>query len=436
LSNNSATANTTVSPAIANLVVTMTDSPDPAFVGGNLTYTVSLSNLGSSPASDVVVSGAVPDGINLVSATPTQGTCSATTPLTCNLGTLSGSGSSTISIVVTPTTEGVKSFTVSATSTTADANPSNNSATSTTAVGEPGPGIQGMIDLAADGDTILVPTGNYAGGIDFKGKNVTLQSQSGPAVTVINGGGGTAVRMGPDGTIHGFTITGSFSSAIVAQQSGSKIIGNVFEGNTNGLSGIGAAIHGNSASPTIEGNIFRNNTCDSQLPSGVVSFINASSPLIVNNVFAGNPCRGLNLTLPEGNAPRVLNNTFVANNVGIRVSRQVPQGTQVHRNNILVQNGVGLQLDFSTDANNPIWTNNLVFSNTTDYMGTASPTGTNGNLSADPMFVDAQAGNYRLQPGSPAINSGSPTDAPTVDFDGTARPQGPAVDIGAFEALP
>jgi hypothetical protein len=139
------------------------------------------------------------------------------------------------------------------------------------------------------------------------------------------------------------------------------------------------------------------------------------------------------LALPQFNAPRVLNNTFVGNSVGIRVSVQVPQGTQVHRNNILVQNGVGLQLDFGTDASNPVWTNNLVFGNTTNYSAT-DQTGTNGNISADPMFVDAPTGNYRLQPGSPAINAGSPTDAPTVDFDGTARPQGPAVDIGAFEA--
>jgi hypothetical protein len=240
--------------------------------------------------------------------------------------------------------------------------------------------------------------------------------------------------MGPNGTIRGFTITGSSSSAIVAQQSGSQIVGNVFEGNSNGLSGIGAAIHGNTASPTIEGNMFRNNTCDSQFPSGVVAFINSSSPLIVNNIFANNPCRGVNLSLPEGNAPRVLNNSFVGNSVGIRVSRQVPQGTQIYRNNILVQNGVGLQLESGSDAGNPVWTNNLVFGNTTDYAGTTSLAGANGNLSADPLFVDAATGNYRLQPGSPAINAGSPTGAPTTDFDGTARPQGPAVDIGAFEA--
>jgi hypothetical protein len=38
-----------------------------------------------------------------------------------------------------------------------------------------------------------------------------------------------------------------------------------------------------------------------------------------------------------------------------------------------------------------------------------------------------------LLPGSPAIDAGSATGAPTTDQRGTARPQGPGVDIGAFE---
>jgi hypothetical protein len=59
-------------------------------------------------------------------------------------------------------------------------------------------------------------------------------------------------------------------------------------------------------------------------------------------------------------------------------------------------------------------------------------TGTNGNISADPLFV---AGGYRLQEGSPCVDAGDDyvlTLLP-VDLDGRPRRIGPHVDMGAFE---
>jgi hypothetical protein len=55
-----------------------------------------------------------------------------------------------------------------------------------------------------------------------------------------------------------------------------------------------------------------------------------------------------------------------------------------------------------------------------------------GNGNSDPLFVGP--GDFRLQAGSPAIDSGIPDGAPTTDIEGYTRPCGAGVDMGAHEA--
>jgi hypothetical protein len=56
----------------------------------------------------------------------------------------------------------------------------------------------------------------------------------------------------------------------------------------------------------------------------------------------------------------------------------------------------------------------------------------NDNLKTDPRFVNPASGDYRLGPGSQAIDAGLDVDV-TVDLDGTDRPQDEGFDIGAYE---
>ena len=302
--------------------------------------------------------------------------------------------------------------------------------------------IQSALDAAASGDTISVAPGEYVGNLNFQGKNVRLQSSGGPAATTVRVLGGTAVTIGPGGAVVGFTVTGardSFGAGMAVSGGGTLVQGNIFDGNTESGGGFGAAIGGNNASPTIDRNVFRNNTCDGQFLAGVVSFVNTSSPLITNNLFAHNPCRAVNLTLPEGSAPRVLNNTMVDNRTGVRVDGRIPTSGQSFRNNLIVGNQIGLEVEFGSPTNNPTWDHNDVFGNGVDFSGIAAQTGRAGNISADPGFIDPATDDYHLTPGSAAVDSGGALNAPTVDLDGAARPadgNGDGVagfDLGAYE---
>ncbi len=128
--NNSSTANTNVT-ASADLSITKTPQPGPYGTGSALTYTIVVTNAGPGSAASVSVTDTIPPGTTFVSATPTQGSCSGTTTVTCSLGTIANAGSATISLTVTlPAVAGPVSNTASVTTASSDPNPANNSATS------------------------------------------------------------------------------------------------------------------------------------------------------------------------------------------------------------------------------------------------------------------------------------------------------------------
>lgn len=57
-------------------------------------------------------------------------------------------------------------------------------------------------------------------------------------------------------------------------------------------------------------------------------------------------------------------------------------------------------------------------------------------IGAQVIFTDTAAGNFHLRTGSPAVDAGTSSGAPPVDFEGYNRPYGNGVDIGAYELNP
>jgi uncharacterized repeat protein (TIGR01451 family) len=124
----------------ADLKVTKTDGPDPVSLGSTLTYTIQVENLGPDAATGVVVTDPLPKEVDYVSATSTQGKCTAKgKKVTCELGTMSAptidyGGPPTVTIAVIPRKVGTISNTASVDGVEKDPVDKNNKAMATTTV--------------------------------------------------------------------------------------------------------------------------------------------------------------------------------------------------------------------------------------------------------------------------------------------------------------
>ena len=97
--NSSGSTTHNVSDIPADLSVTKTDSPDPVNVGENVTYIINVTNHGPE-STDVTLTDTLPPEVTFVSATPSQGSCSGTSTVTCDLGNMNSGTGATVTIVV------------------------------------------------------------------------------------------------------------------------------------------------------------------------------------------------------------------------------------------------------------------------------------------------------------------------------------------------
>lgn len=158
------------------------------------------------------------------------------------------------------------------------------------------------------------------------------------------------------------------------------------------------------------------------------------SPQMVNCVFYDNSARfgGAIFTTSSAStpiiSPKITNCTFTNNTAS-------GPGSSLHNLSVV---------DATIKIHNSIIWDDTPFS--TRATGTAISsivkggfTGGTNVLDTDPLFVDAQNGDLRLSPASPAINAGMNSLVPqeiTNDRDGVARIRFVTVDMGAYEGTP
>jgi len=223
-----------------------------------------------------------------------------------------------------------------------------------------------------------------------------------------------------------------------------QIIGNTISRNTWGSSGGGMTLF-SAGTPTIMNNIFTGNSASGS-QGGAIWLVNSENELIIQNLVQGNSAgegAGLYISIPSGSVGPLLVNNTVAGNL------QSAQGSALYAtgfdNQVLLFNNIfvgangqnAVYCDSTYDQTPPQFTDNDAYTpNGTGLLGTcASESGTNGNISANPLFVSPTQRNYQLQSSSPAINAGdnNAPDLPHKDLAGKKRIVGGIVDMGAYE---
>ena len=286
--------------------------------------------------------------------------------------------------------------------------------------------------------------GRDGGGLYLHGSSPTIANNTITGNIADYGGGLYLDYSSP--TIANSTITGNsakYGGGMYLEKSSPTIANNTITGNGAEDYGGGLYLDGSSyyCSPTIANNVIAGNGADY---GGGLCLYGSSyycSPTIANNTITSNGARyGGGLYLYSSPAT-IANNTITGNGAPYGGGLCLYYGSPTIVNTIIAFNSSGIYR-YPEEPGTPTLRYNCVYGNTAyDYEGLTNPTGTDGNISDDPLFVqepdpgpdaewgteDDEMGDPRLLFGSPCIDAGDNDGVPpdTADLDGdsdTAEP--------------
>jgi len=298
--------------------------------------------------------------------------------------------------------------------------------------------IQGAIDASSNGDVVIVKPGTYVENIDFLGKAITVQSEKGAAVTIIDGNQANNVARftnseGRDSVLEGFTLTNGFATTDTNNQGGGiyldssspSILRNIVFGNYAPNDG-GGIYTKDVSSPAIVGNHVINNICDDR--GGGIYISSYSTAEVVNNLIVSN------LSNNEGggvgfheSTPTLVNNT-ISHNIANLGGGLMAKGSS---NPLVVNSIIWDNTAYIGYSEIYSWNGGIVTAKYSDIRGGCPGT---GNIDADPLFTESANNDYHLTWNSPCRDKGDNSYVTeSHDFEGDFRVALNTVDMGADE---
>lgn len=308
------------------------------------------------------------------------------------------------------------------------------------------PNIQAAIDTCVDGDTVSLADGIFRGrgniNLRYYGTRIVVKSQSGIAETCIIDVEGLFNEIAE----RGFIFDHAEDTLCVLRDI------TIINGNADALCPQceGGAIWINGASPKIINIILRDNYA---LDGGAIMIVGNSKPIIRDCVFesdsayvgGGLMCRDYdtltvshclfrdNRAYQRGGAV-ALEGGCLINLVNCTISHNgSPNGSGIAawdskylvKNSIISFNDSGPSV-FATDDSSYTFLYSDIYGNEGgDWIAMISDQlGVNGNISANPVYVDTANGNFRIYSNSPCVDAGDP--ASPLD------PDGSRADMGAY----
>jgi len=253
-------------------------------------------------------------------------------------------------------------------------------------------------------------------------------------------GGGVEVYVCLATTLSGNDIYGNMAAhnggGVELDKSNATLNGNTIYNNLAGSDGGGVVVW-KSDDVTLSANAVYSNTAGN---GGGVELYDSDRATLDNNVIADNQTGGAGSgVMVDASTANLRHNTIARNSGDDSGVHVTSNSTTTLTNTILVSHTVGINVTAGSAATleSTLWGSGA-WANGTDWGGAGTIIRTN-DYWGDPAFVDPDAGDYHIGPGSAAIDKGVDAGVAT-DKDGAPRPQDgdgdceARFDIGAYEA--